>query len=141
MRKGETMGIVLHHVNLSTKNTEAMAAFYRDVVGLKQSKELGEKRIYNQYTGQTTFLLSDQGEIHVAESNPDLCFQTGQAVNPLIRGHFAFRVDNIEEAKERLRNAKIPFSDPGQWAMQGWHQIFFHDPDGNVIEIHQIVED
>jgi catechol 2,3-dioxygenase-like lactoylglutathione lyase family enzyme len=21
--------------------------------------------------------------------------------------------------------------------MSGWHQIFFYDPDGNVIEVHQ----
>jgi hypothetical protein len=22
--------------------------------------------------------------------------------------------------------------------MNGWHQIFFHDPDGNVVEVHQV---
>jgi len=24
--------------------------------------------------------------------------------------------------------------------MSGWHQIFFYDPDGNVIEVHQAPE-
>ena len=28
-------------------------------------------------------------------------------------------------------------SDYGGWAMSGWQQIFFYDPDGNVIEVHQ----
>ena len=27
------------------------------------------------------------------------------------------------------------------WAMKGWHQIFFHDPEGNVIEVHQIMSE
>ena len=31
-----------------------------------------------------------------------------------------------------------PYSDYGTWAMNGWHQIFFHDPDGNVVEVHQV---
>jgi catechol 2,3-dioxygenase-like lactoylglutathione lyase family enzyme len=26
---------------------------------------------------------------------------------------------------------------PRGFAMAGWHQIFFYDPDGNVIEVHQ----
>jgi len=24
--------------------------------------------------------------------------------------------------------------------MSGWHQIFFYDPEGNVIEVHQVTE-
>jgi len=24
--------------------------------------------------------------------------------------------------------------------MSGWHQIFFYDPEGNVIEVHQVEE-
>ena len=35
----------------------------------------------------------------------------------------------------------IPFSDYGTWAMKGWHQIFFQDPEGNVIEVHQIMSE
>jgi glyoxylase I family protein len=34
----------------------------------------------------------------------------------------------------------VPYSDYGTWAMNGWHQIFFHDPDGNVVEVHQVDE-
>ena len=26
----------------------------------------------------------------------------------------------------------------GSGAVNGWHQIFFYDPDGNVIEVHQV---
>jgi hypothetical protein len=30
-----------------------------------------------------------------------------------------------------------PYADYGQRAMNGWHQIFCYDPEGNVIEVHQ----
>ena len=39
--------------------------------------------------------------------------------------------------KKRLDEKGIRYSDYGGWAMAGWHQIFFYDPDGNVIEVHQ----
>ena len=56
------------------------------------------------------------------------------------RGHIAFRTDDIAAFKKRLDEKGIPYSDYGSWAMNGWHQIFFYDPDGNVIEVHQVNE-
>ena len=40
-----------------------------------------------------------------------------------------------------LDSLGVPYSDWGDRAVAGWHQIFFYDPDGNVIEVHQIDED
>ena len=37
----------------------------------------------------------------------------------------------------KLEAQNIPYADYGKWAMAGWYQIFFHDPDGNIIEVHQ----
>ena len=56
------------------------------------------------------------------------------------RGHIAFRTDDIDAFKKRLKEKGIPFSDYGAWAMKGWEQIFFYDPDGNIIEVHQVRE-
>jgi hypothetical protein len=64
-----------------------------------------------------------------------------QFVNPVMAsGHIAFRTDNIADIKARLAKANIPFSDYGAFAMQGWHQIFFYDPSGRVVEVHQVEE-
>ena len=41
---------------------------------------------------------------------------------------------------QRLEEKGVPYSDYGNWAMNGWYQIFFYDPDGNCIEIHQAAE-
>ncbi len=52
----------------------------------------------------------------------------GQVVNPVVTGHIAFRTDDIEAVKQRLRESDVPFSDYGVWAVAGWHQIFFTIP-------------
>ena len=77
-------------------------------------------------------------QMHLAERDLDVAFRTGHAVNPLDRGHIAFRTDDIEAVKKRLDEKGIRYADYGNWAMNGWYQIFFHDPEGNVIEVHQV---
>ena len=61
-------------------------------------------------------------------------------MNPLV-GHLAFRVDDIAEVRARLDSAGVPYSDMGIWAISGWHQLFCADPDGRVIEFHQVVHE
>jgi catechol-2,3-dioxygenase len=38
-----------------------------------------------------------------------------------------------------LDGKNIPYSDYGTAFAKEWHQVFFHDPEGNVIEVHQAV--
>ena len=66
-------------------------------------------------------------------------FSSGQIVNPVIRGHIAYRTDNISSFMEHLEFLGIPYSDWGSDEVKGEHQVFFYDPDGNVIEVHQIM--
>ena len=40
--------------------------------------------------------------------------------------------------KAHLDNLNVPYSDWGSDAVKGWHQLFFYDPEGNVIEVHQL---
>ncbi|MGH6815218.1 MAG: VOC family protein, partial [Hyphomicrobiaceae bacterium] len=77
-------------------------------------------------------------QMHLAEKDLHAGFRTGNVVNPVERGHLAFRTDDIAAFKQRLKDKGIPFSDYGAWAMNGWEQIFFYDPDGNIIEVHQV---
>ena len=53
-------------------------------------------------------------------------------------GHIAYRTDDLESFKAHLKENSIPFSDWGETAVAGWQQIFFYDPDGNIIEVHQV---
>ena len=135
------MRIKLHHVNLCSKDVPAMDAFYRTVLDLRPEPSLGEARVTEEgYAGEVAFLSDGDMQVHLAEQDLGVTFRTGQAINPLHRGHIAFRTDDIDAFKRRLKEKGIPYSDFGTWAMKGWEQIFFYDPDGNVIEVHQAPE-
>ena len=134
------MKIQLHHINLTSTDVPAMDAFYRDVLGLETEPTLAAQRNTQEgYAGNVAFRTDGTTQVHLAEKDLGVCFRTGQAINPLERGHIAFRTDNIEAFKRHLDTQGIPYADFGTWAMGGWHQIFFHDPDGNIVEVHQAV--
>ncbi|MGJ9459908.1 VOC family protein [Oceanobacillus sp. CF4.6] len=134
------MKTTIHHQNFSTNNVEEMAAFYKKVLGLEESKEISGERITDQgYGGDTRFLLAGGDyQIHIATMDLFNGHKTGHYVNPLVNGHLAFRVDDIEELKGRLDKHNVPYSDFGEWSIKGWYQIFLYDPDGNVIEVQQV---
>ena len=133
------MKLKLHHVNLCTTNVPAMDAFYRDVLDLADEQTLTRNlKTTGGYAGRVAIVTDGATQMHLAEKDLGVGFRTGHAVNPMERGHIAFRTDDIAAFKERLKAKGIPFSDYGAWAMNGWEQIFFYDPDGNIIEVHQV---
>jgi catechol 2,3-dioxygenase-like lactoylglutathione lyase family enzyme len=132
------MKLKLHHVNLCSTNLPAMDAFYRDVLDMETEPSMAQQRIKNQgYPGDVSFVTDGTTQFHLAEKDLGAGFRTGQVVNPVERGHIAFRTDDIAAFKKRLDEKGVRYSDYGGWAMTGWQQIFFYDPDGNVIEVHQ----
>lgn len=132
------MRLKLHHVNFCSKDVASMERFYSSVLGLVPEPALNGSRVTSQgYAGEVAFLTDGETQFHLATKDLDVGFRTGQALNPVERGHIAFRTDDIVAFKKRLEAAGVPYADYGTWAMNGWHQIFFHDPEGNVIEVHQ----
>ena len=133
------MQIKLHHLNLCSKDVPAMEKFYRTILGLDPEPTLNGNRVTTQggYDAPVAFVTDGTTQMHLATQDLDVGFRTQQPINPLERGHIAFRTDDLEAFKQRLRDAQVPFAASGKWAMNGWYQIFFHDPDGNVIEVHQ----
>jgi catechol 2,3-dioxygenase-like lactoylglutathione lyase family enzyme len=134
------MKMKLHHVNLSTTNVPAMDAFYRSVLGMEPEPSLGPARMTQSYAADVAFVTDGATQFHLATKDLGIGFRHKQAVNPLDRGHMAFRTDDIEAFKKRLDEKGVPYSDYGEWSMNGWYQIFFYDPEGNVIEVHQADE-
>ncbi len=132
------MQIKLHHVNLCSKDVAGMEAFYRSILDLQPEPSLNSARVTGQgYGADVAFVTDGQTQFHLATKDLGVGFRTGHAVNPVERGHIAFRTDDIEAFKHRLEAKGIPYADYGKWAMNGWYQIFFYDPEGNVIEVHQ----
>jgi glyoxylase I family protein len=135
------MNLKIHHINFCSTNVPAMDAFYRDVLGMQPEPTMSAARVTDQgYPGAVSFVTDGATQVHLAEKDLAIGFRTGNVVNPVERGHIAFRTDDIAAFKRRLEERGIPYSDYGAWAMRGWQQIFFYDPDGNIIEVHQAEE-
>jgi glyoxylase I family protein len=133
------MKLTLHHINLCSTNVPAMDEFYRSVLDLAPEPSMNASRVMTEgYAGDVAFVTDGTTQVHLAERDLDVGFRTGQPLNPIERGHIAFRTDDIAAFKRRLDEKGIPYADYADWAMSGWHQIFFHDPEGNVIEVHQV---
>lgn len=135
------MKLTLHHINLATENVDRMDVFYRDVLGLAR-EEAGLPTLEKKkgYAGDVAFVTDGSIQTHLAQKDMLAGFNSGQFVNPVSRGHIAYRTDDLEAFKDHLRAHNIPFADWGHQAVAGWAQIFFYDPDGNVIEVHQVKE-
>lgn len=132
------MKLTLHHINLATENVDRLDSFYRDVLGLaSESQGLPVLEKKKGYAGDVAFVTDGQIQMHLAQRDIHAGFATGHVVNPVSNGHIAYRTDDLAAFKAHLDAAGVPYSDWGNAAVAGWHQIFFYDPDGNVIEVHQ----
>ena len=73
--------------------------------------------------------------MHLAEADMTVANKHNQEINPVEKGHIAFRTDDIEEFKNlRKKNTNLI---TGTAFAKEWYQIFFRDA-GNVIEVHQL---
>ena len=128
-----------HHLNLASERdgVARTAGFYRDLLGLTPVELPRDEDAYG--AGIQTLEDSSGYQYHFVPAEPDFSQRQGLAVNPLV-GHLAFRVDDIAAVRAHLDSAGVPYSDMGVWAIAGWHQLFCADPDGRVIEFHQLVD-
>ena len=128
-----------HHLNFASApgDVARTAAFYRELLGLSPVELPRDEDAYA--AGIDTLQDRTGYQYHFVPSEPDFAEREGLPVNPLV-GHLAFRVDDIAALRARLDAAGIPYSDMGVWAIKGWHQLFCADPDGRVVEFHQVID-
>ena len=132
------MKLELHHINLSTQDVKKLETFYKDILFLDtQSDDLPTLEKKKGYSGDVSFVGDGKVQMHLAQKDLSVNFKTGHFINPVEKGHIAYRTDDIEAFKKHLKENNIEFTDWGDIGVSGWHQIFFHDPDGNIIEVHQ----
>ena len=136
------MKLTLHHINLSTDRVEEMDAFYREVLCLDPcSRDIPVLEKSKGYNGDVAFVWDGAVQTHLARKDVNAAFKTGQHLNPLERGHIAYRTDDLDAFRAHLKARGIPYAHWGNAAVKGWDQIFFYDPDGNIIEVHQVQDD
>ncbi len=137
------MKLEFHHINFVSENVDRMHDFYTDVLGLdnipQEDFPRTEKSEDGGYSGKIRFATEGKMQMHLAERELDVAFRNGQVINPVDHGHIAFRTDDICAFLKVLDEKDIPYSDYGTTFAKTWHQVFFMDPEGNVIEVHQQV--
>ena len=137
------MKLEFHHINFVSKNVDGLHDFYTNVLGMDDMPQEDfprtEETENGGYSGQIRFATEGKMQMHLAERDLDVAFNNGQVINPVDRGHIAFRTDDLPALLKILDDKGISYSDYGTAFAKNWHQVFFHDPEGNVIEVHQQV--
>lgn len=137
------MKLEFHHINFASENVDRLHDFYTNILGLADvpasSFPRPDATATSSYAGKIRFATDGKMQMHLATKDLTVAFTNGQVINPIERGHIAFRTDDIAAFKALLDAQGIPYSDYGTAFAKEWHQVFFHDPEGNVIEVHQAV--
>jgi len=137
------MKLEFHHINFVADDVDRMQDFYTNVLGLDDMPVAQFPRTEASedkgFAGKIRFATEGNMQMHLAERAFDVAFRNGQVINPVERGHIAFRTDDLAAFLAVLDARGIPYSDYGNAFSKEWHQVFFHDPEGNVIEVHQQV--
>lgn len=112
--------IAVHHVSINVSDPEASIVFYTDVLG----GEVRDDRPNFGFGGAWIDLGATQVHLIQAPTPPNL----GQ--------HFAILVDDLNDTVDELRSKGFDVGDP---TVVGPNlQTFISDPDGNLIELHQL---
>ena len=137
------MKLEFHHINYVAEDVDRMHDFYTRVLGLDDMPveqfprtEASERA---GFAGKIRFATEGRMQMHLAERDLTVAVRNGRTINPVDRGHIAFRTDDIAAFLALLDARGIPYSDYGTAFAKEWHQVFFQDPEGNVIEVHQQV--
>ena len=97
------MKLEFHHINFVSENVDRLHTFYTNILGLNdmpvemfprpnETKNSG-------YSGKIKFATDGQMQMHLAERNLAVGFKHGEVINPVERGHIAFKTDDIEAFK------------------------------------------
>jgi catechol 2,3-dioxygenase-like lactoylglutathione lyase family enzyme len=143
----------LDHVNLVVKDMPGMVRFYRDVLGLKVTKEA---TITGPWIEDVTGLADVEADVVFLEMPEGpaielLCYRTPQGELPAKLGcantlglrHLAFRVEGIDAMVEGMKSAGVRFLGEVQqvpaaqvdYADVRKRLVYFHDPEGNLLEL------
>ena len=113
----------LNHVAIGVKDVKVTNKFYEEVLGLKQIP-----RPNFGFPG-TWFRLGVDQELHIIQVAAD-----APDVHDATRGkHFALMVDDMDATQAHLKSHNISYTGPHH-RPDGAFQVFFKDPDGNMIE-------
>lgn len=134
----------LHHVGLPARLVQETAEWYADVLGMEEVPATFKDRdrgVFFTDDQNVRWFDDDAVQIHIARPTCNFAFDNGFFVDPLVNGHVAIEVDDLDGVRSRLRERDIYFADAGNFALAGYEQIYCLDPALNAVEINMRVDD
>ena len=145
----------LHHANIPAHDVRLVASFYSEVLGLtevemplkqgvgpsaRDEPSAAARRALEQQLVAWFDPGNDQPGLHVVLPRVDFARENDMFINPITHGHIAWTVDDIEEVKRKLEERGVYDADCGNYLMSKVYQIYTTDPEGNVVEINQLLD-
>ncbi len=130
------MTLKYKYTRLNVSNYEACKKFYQEVLGFKVSFIDDNDRYAELDTGETKItIFHRQGLSEFVGSNGQMSYDENYAGVVL-----TFVVDNLEEVLEKLKSKGVSLiNPPWNFSDRGFISTCFRDPDGNLIELEQIL--
>jgi glyoxylase I family protein len=114
------------HVAIAAKDSKALGEWYCEVLGLRILFDNGKE--------PPTYLVGgDMGAVIEIMPDNGAAVTTHQPHDPGIR-HIALRVRDFEAAYQALQGKVLGLMPPGP-AAGGGQIAFFHDPEGNLLQL------
>lgn len=138
----------LHHINVvHAKGSDVLVHFYRDIMRMDEMPiELFPRNAQTDSGAGSDvpigFTTDGHMQLHLATQDLGVAFRSGQPINPIgvgPVGHIAFRTDDIDAFKRHLDSHGVFYADYGTRFARDWHQIFFLDPAGTIVEVHAVI--
>ncbi len=126
----------LDHVAVPAYDVKESAAFYTDIVGLREATDLRRPSDVGA-RDSVRFVSRVAGELHLARPDPSLARSRGSFIDPLIRGHAAIRVPDLDKVRQELTKRGVYFADADLWPIEGYRRIYVMDPSMNCIEVNE----
>ena len=125
----------VHHtaLNMPAAKVDAMGLFYHDVMGMDTDASRWEIK------GAPGFFMDtkDDRQLHLLGRDGVSQWAQGPEQDPAER-HVAFAVRDIAIAESELKRLGVVYFSLNNAGAPDLRQLFFKDPAGNLLEIHQI---
>jgi len=119
------------HITLIVDDIEATRKFYVDLLGMKECPR-------PDFGFPGAWFEVDTVQIHATGAS-DLAGMAGwgdRKVKSISRGHhFAFEVDDVDIAAERINSLGIEIGAGPQSRPDGARQLYIYDPDRHLVEL------
>jgi len=142
--------IKMDHIGLVVKDFDKQLSFYRDVIGLKVTKDWvavappgGSHTGMDSARRRLAFLADDEGVLLELIYYIDPVSPVDAPIDHHHVGsaHLCFLTDNIEQRYEDLLQRGIKFLTPPKMTNSGNCLCYGQDPEGNWIELKEKMED